>query len=174
MKFDISQYETVEERIKRFYQLNDDGRIITRCEVAGVDGQWLFRAEIYLNAEEQAVGLPKATGYASERDGGPQSEWKAELGETSAIGRALANMNLSGNKRSSREEMQKVARAEIDWLAEADKILNIDDLRSLYTRAKAQGAPDEVLERLKDYGEALSPTGQDKGTGRSAARSPKK
>jgi hypothetical protein len=44
---------------------------------------------------------------------------------------------------------------EVDWLKEADKILNVADLRNLYSRAKAANASPEVLERLKDYAKAL-------------------
>ena len=149
-RFDPEQYETVEQRIKRFYENHPDGRIMTDCVVAGVDSAWLFKAYVYLTEGEQAAGLPKATGYASEREGGPQSEWKAELGETSAIGRALANMNLSGNKRASREEMLKVERVENrDWMAEADKLDDVKQLRVLWAHAKQAGADKAILKKLE-------------------------
>jgi hypothetical protein len=85
-------------------------------------------------------------------------------------------MGLSGNKRASREEMEKVERVAqpaTDWLKEADGILNVNDLRNLYTRAKAQGAPLDVLEKLKDYANALNSTSEDSGTGRSVPGSGK-
>ena len=149
-RFDINSYETVEERIKRFYDLHSAGRIMTSCEVAGVDGLWLFKAYIYLSEGDQAAHLPKATGYASEREGGPQTEWKAELGETSAIGRALANMNLSGNKRASREEMAKVQRHENrDWLAEGNAATDVDTLRLIWGQAKTAGASKDILTKLE-------------------------
>ena len=149
-RFDPNSYETVEERIRRFYSTYEDGRIITECVVAGTDGTWLFKAFVYLTEGEQAAGLPKATGYASEREGGPQTEWKAELGETSAIGRALANMNLSGNKRASREEMLKVERAENrDWLGEAGTIEDVKQLRVLWATAKQAGADKDTLKKLE-------------------------
>jgi len=152
-RFNLDDYETVEERIKRFYSLHEDGRIITECVKAGEGGQWLFKAYIYLTEGDQAAGLPKATGYASEVEGGAQTDWKAELGETSCIGRALANMNLSGNKRSSRQEMEKVARAESkprDWIAEASKLNDVDALRLLWSEAKAAKAPQKTLDRIKE------------------------
>lgn len=154
--FNLDDYETVEERIKRFYQQHEDGRITTQCIKAGEGGTWLFKAYVYLTSGDQANEIPKATGYASETEGGKQSEWKAELGETSAIGRALANAGFSGNKRASREEMQKVANADRDWLAEAIAMTTIEQLRNLYAVARAQNAPAEVLERLKEYGESLT------------------
>lgn len=155
-KFDLASYETVEERIKKFYSIYDDGRIVTECVVAGDDGKWLFKAFVYVTAGDQAAGLPKATGYASETDGGPQAEWKAELGETSSIGRALANMNLAA-KRASREEMQKVERVENrDWLSEANKISNLQELRLLYGTAKSQRAPKSVLDKIQELANGYS------------------
>jgi hypothetical protein len=114
----------------------------------------------------------KSTGYASEIEGtgGANNVDALANCETSAIGRALANMGLSGNKRASREEMQKVERVAqpaTDWITEAQGILNVNDLRNLYTRAKAQGAPADVLEKLKDYANALNSSSEDTGTGRS-------
>ena len=160
-KFDLSQYETVEERIKKFYDLYPDGRIVTKLietyESQEKPKTWVFKAFAYLTAGDQAAKLPKATGYASEREGGPQTEWKAELGETSAIGRCLANMNLSGNKRASRQEIEKVNRiADTDWIAEANALADVKQLRALYTRARAQGAPAEVLDMVKARAESLS------------------
>ena len=156
-RFDPNAYETVEQRIKRFYDNHPAGRIITDCVVAGTEGTWLFKAFVYLTEGDQAADLPKATGYASEREGGPQSEWKAELGETSAIGRALANMNLSGNKRASREEMQKVERVENrDWFAEADSIEDVKQLRVLWAHAKQAGADKKILKQLEDRARGLA------------------
>jgi len=109
----------------------------------------------------------KSTGYASEIEGtgGANNVDALANCETSAIGRTLANMGLSGNKRASREEMQKVERVtQTDWITEAQGILNVNDLRNLYTRAKAQGAPAEVLEQLKDYANALNTASEDSGT----------
>ena len=160
-KFDLSQYETVEERIKKFYDLYPDGRIVTKLietyESQEKPKTWVFKAFAYLTAGDQAAKLPKATGYASEREGGLQTEWKAELGETSAIGRCLANMNLSGNKRASRQEIEKVNRiADTDWLGLADTLTDVDALRQHYARAKASGVHPEVLERIKERALAVS------------------
>jgi hypothetical protein len=41
-------------------------------------------------------------------------------------------------------------------MAEADKVLNVNQARELYAKAKAAKAPAEVLDRLKDIGKALS------------------
>ena len=167
-RFNLADYETVEERIKRFYLAHDDGRIVTewennnRFDLEGAKSEaktWVVKASIYLTAGDQANLLPKATGYAVEIDGtgGANNGSALENAETSAIGRALANMNLSGNKRSSREEMQKVARIEnTDWLAELKTATDIKSARALYARAMQQGAPSEVLDRIKAHGESLA------------------
>lgn len=159
-RFNLEDYETVEERIKRFYVAAPDGRIETTCELAGIEGKWLFKAAVFENAEQQERRLPRATGYASEVEGGPQTEWKAELGETSAIGRALANAGFSGNKRASREEMKKVDRTTRDWVSDANKLEDVDALRLLYAEAKAAGAPklilDKVAARAKQLGNSAS------------------
>jgi hypothetical protein len=171
-RFNLADYETVEERLKRLHETYDDLRVIT--ELVSVSDQvprtWIFKTSIYLTAGDQAAGLPKATGYASEIDGtgGANNGSAAENAETSSIGRCAANMNFSGNKRASRQEMEKVNRiAEHDYLAEAEKIVSVDDLRKLYTLAMANGAPAEVLGRLKDRATELDTGSQDTGTGRS-------
>jgi hypothetical protein len=73
-------------------------------------------------------------------------------------------MNLSGNKRASREEMSKVNRlSEADWEAQAAKLTDVGGLRWLYSQAKASGAPADVLERLADRARQLNPDGESQG-----------
>lgn len=159
-KFNLEDYETVEERIKRFYAEYPDGRIVTDWETSyqvSSDSKniWVVKAYVYLTAGDQANQLAKATGYATETDGtgGANSMGAAlENCETSAIGRALANMAMSGNKRASREEMQKVERNsehQRNWEAEAKALDNVDDLRLLWNEAKANNAPATVLAKVK-------------------------
>jgi hypothetical protein len=161
MRFNLDDYETVETRIRRFYDLNPDGRITTEWINKDADQSgkrtWVVMAAVFLTAGDQANNLPKATGLAFEVDGTGGANDKAALenAETSSIGRALANMNLSGNKRASKEEMQKVSEPDVDWIKEADEIMNVKDLRTLYAKAKAANASAEILERLKDYAKAL-------------------
>lgn len=166
-RFNLADYETVEERLKRAHAEHQDLRITTEwennprfeSEENTAPRMWVVKASIYLSSGEQANNLPKATGYAVEIDGtgGANNGSALENAETSAIGRALANMNLSGNKRASRQEMEKVNLiADTDWVAEANALEDVKKLRALYTRARAQGAPAEVLEMVKSRAESLS------------------
>jgi hypothetical protein len=168
-RFNLADYETVEERIKRFYAAHEDGRITTEWDnnfETATPRTWVVKATIYLTAGDQSLSLAKATGYAVEVDGtgGANNGSALENAETSAIGRALANMNLSGNKRASREEMQKVqAISERDWVTDATKIADITSLRWMYSQAKAAGVPADQLERIEQHGKKLSADGEGQG-----------
>lgn len=107
--FNPDEYETVAQRIKRFWRANKEGRIATEIHYAkplGPDGrtQWVVKASVWRAGNEES---PDATGFAVETDGvGDEITANAalEVAETSAIGRALANLGLTGSKpRSTRE-----------------------------------------------------------------------
>lgn len=164
-RFNLNDYETVEERIKRFYAEYPDGRIITENLTTNADrsvSTWVVKAAVYLTAGEQAAGIPKATGLAFEIDGGQGANQTAALenAETSSIGRALANAGFSGNKRTTREEMSKAERGitpqpHKDWLKEADKIMSVESMRWLYAQAKEASADPAVLEELTNRARVL-------------------
>ena len=165
-QFNLNDYETVEERIRRFYKDNPDGRIITENQTTLQDrqvGTWVVYAAVYLTNDREAFA--RATGLAFEVDGqGMANKTSAlENAETSAIGRALANAGYSGNKRASREEMAKVARDKKpsatakDWLAMAAELGNdLDGLRLLYSEAKTGGADTATLDKIKAIANGLS------------------
>ena len=109
MKFDLSDYEPVEDRLRRFWADHPQGRILTDLVAYG-DSQFILRAEIYFDREDPR---PIASGYAEETvtTRGVNQTSALENGETSAIGRALANCGYAPKgKRPSREEMGKVQR----------------------------------------------------------------
>lgn len=167
-RFDLSQYETVEDRLKRFVADTPDFRIKTEIVHMSDNAPhtWVVKASVFMTAGDQAEGLAKATGYATETDGtgGANNGSALENAETSAIGRALSNLGMSGNKRASREEMSKVNRiADTDWEAQASKITDVGGLRWLYSQAKVSGAPAEVLERLADRAKQLNPADESQG-----------
>jgi len=171
MSFNLQDYEPVEERIRRFYKDYPDGRILTEwvdfAQEENKPWKFMFKATIFLSGDDQEKHLPKATGYAQENETGKQAQWAAELAETSSIGRALANMNLSGNKRATREEMEKVAREQAqkrDWITEAEALALVYDangLRKLYSEAVANRALPDIIEKIKAYGTDVATGSQD-------------
>lgn len=170
MKFNPNDYAMVEERLAELHAKYEDARIETICHIPGTDGKWLFEARVYLTAGDQANGLFKATGFASEREEGAQANWSAELGETSSIGRCLANLGMTGNKkkRASYEEMLKVERHTRDWLTEASKLTDIESLRLLWAEANAAKVSDDILAKIKELASDKSNTdGQSSGSQRS-------
>lgn len=171
-KFDVKAYQDVQARLKILHRDYPDARIITENLTTVADrsvSTWVVKASLYLNAGDQSLGLAKATGHAFEVDGGTGANQTAALenGETSAIGRCLRIAGI-GDGPSSQEMMKAntevTPKPPVDWIGEAQGILNVNDLRNLYTRAKAQGAPAEVLEQLKDYANALNTASEDSGT----------
>jgi hypothetical protein len=161
-RFNLDDYETVESRIRRFTESWPDGRIITEWSNEFAEqpekARWVVKAFIYLSTGDQANKLPKATGYASEVEGtgGANNVDALANAETSAIGRALANMAMSGNKRASREEMEKVERvtshAVADYLAKLDELTTKAELKALYAEALRSQAPKEVLDAITAKG----------------------
>ena len=113
--FNLDNYETVEDRLVKFWADHTDGRINTSIHYYD-DTRILVRAEVYFDREDVR---PVATGYAEElRGASPVNRTShAENAETSAIGRALANCGYAAKgSRPSREEMQKVERGDV-WVS---------------------------------------------------------
>ena len=107
----IQDYVTVAERIEKFYERYPEGRIVTHIiEHDAERGFILMRAEVYRNPDD---AQPSATGHAYEyRDAGfVQKTSYIEVGETSAVGRALALCGFEVKRGiASREEMEKQTR----------------------------------------------------------------
>ena len=110
-KFNLDNYETVEDRLKQYWEDNPNGRIWTEVVHETEDGSCVtIRAEIYKQEED---ARPVSTGIAQEtkgQGGFANADAWMENCETSAIGRALANWKYqgSGKARPSKEEMSKV------------------------------------------------------------------
>ena len=161
MRFNLNDYETVASRIDRLLKEYPDARIVTEDLTTPEDRQtllWRVKAYVYLTAGDQAENLPKATGHAFEIDGqkGANLTSAYENCETSAIGRAISHAlaGYSGDKKASREEMQKVERGVTptsrNWVVEASSMDNIDDLRSLWMEAKQAKAPQKTLDLIQE------------------------
>src|SRR5687767_12638122 len=102
-------YAPVSERIRLFYERHPEGQIHTQL-VSERDGHVVFAAYVYRAPTDKR---PSATGWASERvgDGDINAVACVENTETSAVGRALANLGFTASRhRPSAEEMAKVAR----------------------------------------------------------------
>ena len=110
-KFNLENYETVEDRLKQYWKDNPNGRIWTEVVHETEDGSCVtIRALVYINADDSN---PISTGIAQEtkgQGGFANTDAWVENCETSAIGRALANWKYqgSGKARPSQQEMSKV------------------------------------------------------------------
>lgn len=106
---DFSDYAPVSARITLFYERYPTGRIVTRLHSRS-EREVTFRAYVFRGPNDPK---PAASGWASEREGDGEINAVAclENTETSAIGRALANLGFTAStRRPSREEMDKAAR----------------------------------------------------------------
>lgn len=132
-----NDYETVDDRLHKFWDAHPSGRIETEL-VAYSDTQFIVKAYAYRDTNDE---VPTATGYAEERVGSsPVNKTSAlENAETSAVGRALANMGLSPKgARPSREEMGKAERVK--------KELMPDELAARYAHMMTEAATMETLD----------------------------
>jgi hypothetical protein len=158
VSFNLDNYEPVAPRLARWLEhVADNGglpRVITDMVHRG-DGWCVFKACLYIN--EDLV----STGWAEEHqtDRGVNAASHVENCETSAVGRALANIGMAGSdptKRPSREEMQKVARhpsqqkTELGSAAAKPSGIATEGQRTLIrTMATERGLEIEVLPDLK-------------------------
>ena len=105
--FNLEDYETVEERLVKFWKEHEDGQIHTQLLEQSAN-RFIVLASIY---RTEADARPWTTGLAEEtvQGRGVNATSALENCETSAIGRALANAGYATKgKRASREEMTKV------------------------------------------------------------------
>ena len=140
----LDNYEPVDERIARFKADHPNFRVLTEEWHEGEPGatRWIVKASVWRDAEN--TGLPDGTGYAFEIDGKGMTQRTAALEtcETSAIGRALANLGYAGNRKVTREEMLKPAVAQFeDRVAAAQSEA---ELRSIWVEAQAQGLEKRI------------------------------
>ena len=145
--FNLEDYETVEERLAKFWKEHPDGRISTEV-VEHTLQRFIVKASIF---RTEVDAHPWTTGFAEETVStrGVNSTSALENCETSAIGRALANANYAAKgKRPSREEMAKVNQAQPKPFAEklSDKIITPveDDPWTVKAVAPAPSASEAV------------------------------
>ncbi len=174
MGFDLSNYETVEQRLVRWWAAYPNGRVYT-CMMNYTGDACVFYCELYADKDDK---VPVATGYAEEikSDRGVNATSFVENCETSAIGRAIANCPLqapASGPRPSRNEMQKVERLstptdtrqnpvhipsgafatpkQIGYIKKLAKDGGFDDLRLLELIQRTLDSDEAVLEMLKSH-----------------------
>jgi len=149
--FNLANYETVDERLEKFWKAYPDGRIATEIELIS-DDRCIVKAYIYKTFLD---GVAFATGIAEERssDRGVNSTSFVENCESSAIGRALHTGGISkhsdGKPRPSREEMAKVERLSAKDIAKAKEV------PSFKTKEEALAADPWTTEPI--YGDVTQP-----------------
>lgn len=146
--FDLDSYATVQERIAQFYQDFPDGSI--RTFLAKDDGpEVVFEARLYRTPEDAAMGV-YTSGWAREVEGKSPVNRTSHLEncESSAVGRALANLGYAtDSRRPSRSEMIKVARVRDEH----------EEMLQFVRSAGARVGPDATIEvggkerNLKEY-----------------------
>jgi hypothetical protein len=107
--FNLEDYETVEERLTKFWKDHPQGRVETKL-IVNTPTQYIVWSAIYRDAADVQ---PWATGLAEEtvQGRGVNATSALENCETSSLGRSLANAGYATKgKRASREEMQKVSK----------------------------------------------------------------
>jgi hypothetical protein len=150
--FNLEDYETVEERLVKFWKDHPDGRISTTI-IEHTLQRFIVSASIY---RTEVDAQPWTTGFAEETVStrGVNSTSALENCETSAIGRALANAGyVTKGKRPSREEMSKVKAAEPKPFAEKlnDKIITpVEDDPWTVKAVQPAGTAAEAVALVQD------------------------
>lgn len=172
----LDDYEPVEDRLAKFWDDWPTGQIVTEM-LPAPEGQFIVKASVWREtlrmifgkalakndpSQYLLFGLPDATGLAHEHvtEKGVNSTSALENCETSAIGRALANLGYAAKgKRPSREEMAKTKAggepsrpAHVAWLADQVKIFKAwseDGRRDAYTQAMVYLGYEELDDQKK-------------------------
>ena len=164
--FDLSQYETVDSRIHRFWETYPAGRIHTEIVLIN-EKEVVIKASIFDNREDpRPVSIDFAQESVSAK-GVNATSW-VENCATSAIGRALATFSFSAKgSRPSREEMSNAAgkpavviprKSEPHLTADATNLgayTAFDGLPRLYAQAERSKASKATLEAIEDISKVM-------------------
>ena len=154
-RFDLENYETVADRIVKFWQDHPNGQIHTELLNTSPEKmtQFVVKALVYKDASD---ARPWATGLAEEHfsDRGPNETSPVENCETSAIGRALANAGYANTSESrpSREEMSKVNRAA------TSRVENVQEIREQVKRGPQHNVQADTRFETIKQGAAADPS----------------
>jgi len=155
--FNLEDYETVEERLIKFWKDHPDGQIHTKL-LDSASGRFIVEASVY---RTEADVRPWTTGLAEEtiQGRGVNATSALENCETSAIGRALANAGYATKgKRASREEMGKVAKSQEQKKAIDEVKAKMADTSGSYIPVVKEDDPWTIKETIMPptMGEAVS------------------
>ena len=141
----LQNYEEVKDRIPLFWELYPEGRIAPNpmSDLSDITTV-IFRCDLYAHKDDPT---PFSTGWAFETQGvgGMANKYShVENCETSAVGRALANANISNkNKpRASVSEMRKVQRMKEETeepfpVEETEETFSTADLKKRFNKLEA-------------------------------------
>ena len=143
----VNGYVEVNERIKAFWQLCPDGKIVT--EILTLENEiCVIKASIYEDKKDEE---PRATGTAYEKEGSTfiNKTSYIENCETSAVGRALGNAGIGiDTSVASADEVQNAIIQQ-----DGEKPITKVQVDALYGLIKNRAIEnDEVLAILKEKG----------------------
>ena len=120
----LQNYETVAQRLERFWTDHPAGKVITELIEAG-SNYWIFKATIYKKNDD---ANPISTGHAHEVIGASQINKTSalEVCETSAVGRALALAGYHGSQIASAEEITRAKQRQAEPALEPRPVTRID------------------------------------------------
>jgi hypothetical protein len=151
--FNLEDYETVEDRLVKYWNMYPQGRIETHI-MHRDETSFIFTAHIYRTSDVEE--LPFSQGWAHEVIGvGMVNKTSAlENCETSAIGRALANGGFATKgKRASREEMSKVQRGEVKTAPK--KQIEQGEVEAAFVAIAMAESTGQLKSHWKDYSHLL-------------------
>lgn len=136
-----TDYVTVNERIKAFWKLFPNGRIITTL-LKDENGECTFKAEIYTFEDDDT---PRATGYAKEKENSSfiNKTSYIENCETSAVGRALGIFGIGiDNSIASADE--------VETAIENQKKIDEVKIKALQTAIENRGITEDGVKAVLD------------------------
>ena len=150
LPFGDEEYTPVAERVALFYERYPSGRIITRL-ISRTRREITVKALVYRWLDERR---PSATGFASERIGDGEINTVAclENTETSAVGRALANLGLAASpQRASGEEVAKADRARSRPRQVSEPAPHVPHARERVIVRRVPSSIDASMQRRADH-----------------------
>lgn len=156
----LDNYETVADRITKFWEKYPSGAIITEIKLIN-ETEVVVQASIFTDKTDTR---PASVDWAHETRGSSNINRASFLENcsTSAIGRALHSAGISKDRkapRATREEMLKATRESRNYLLEAQEAYENKDtetLRTIYTAAVKATVDEETLKAIKEFGQQLA------------------